>query len=47
MCSDFYEILHSQQMKHANHEYNTRHGLERSRYCLLRMIICRKIRLTF
>ena len=33
--SNFYEMLHSQQMEHANYEYNTRHGLERLRdYCL-------------
>ena len=29
--SDFYEIWHSQQIEHANYEYNTRHCLERSR----------------
>ena len=29
ICSDFYEIWHSQQIKHANHEYNTRQCLER------------------
>ena len=31
ICSDFYEIWHSQQIEHANYEYNTRHCLERSR----------------
>ena len=29
ICSDFYEIWHSQQIKHANCEYNTRQRLER------------------
>ena len=28
ICSDFYEICHSQQIKHANYEYNTRKCLE-------------------
>ena len=28
---DFYEIWDSQQLEHANYEYNTRHGLVRSR----------------
>ena len=28
ICSDFYEIWHSQQIKHANCEYNTRQRLE-------------------
>ena len=47
ISSDFYEIWHSQQMEHANYEYNTRHGLERlCDYCL-RMIIDCKIRLAF
>ena len=30
MCSNFYEILYSQQIEHANYEYNTRQCLERS-----------------
>ena len=30
-CSNFYEIWHSQQIEHANYEYNTRQCLERSR----------------
>ena len=30
ICSNFYEIWHSQQMEHANCEYNTRHFLGRS-----------------
>ena len=34
-------------MEHANYEYNTQHGLERSRDYWLRMIIGCKIRLTF
>ena len=34
-------------MEHANNEYNTRHGLERSRDYSLRMITGCKIRLTF
>ena len=45
--SDFYEMLHSQQMEHANYEYNTRHGLERLRDYYLRMIIDCKIPLSF
>ena len=44
--SNFYEIWLSQQMEQANYEYNTRHCLERSRDCWLRMIIGCKIRLT-
>ena len=47
ICSDFYEIWHSQQMEHANYEYNSRHGLERLRDYWLRMIIGCKIRLAF
>ena len=46
ICSDFYEIWHSQQ-EHANYEYNTRHALECSRDYWLRMIIGCRIRLTF
>ena len=46
-CSDFYEILHSQQTEHANYEYNTLHGLELLCDYWLKMIIGRKIRLTF
>ena len=34
-------------MEHANYEYNTRIGLERWRDYWLRMIIGRKIRLSF
>ena len=45
--SNFYEMLHSQQMEHANYGYNTRYGLERSRVNCLRMIVDRKIRLSF
>ena len=30
ICSNFYEIWHSQQIEHANYEYNTRQCLERS-----------------
>ena len=37
--SNFYEIWHSLQIEHANYEYNTRWGLERSRDCCLRIII--------
>ena len=37
--SYFYEILHSQQIWHANHEYNTRQCLKRSRDYWFRMII--------
>ena len=44
--SDFYQIWHSQQIEHANYEYNTRQCLERSRDYWLRMIIGCKIRLT-
>ena len=42
ICSNFYEIWYSQQMKHTNYEYNTRHG-----DYWLRMIIGCKIRLAF
>ena len=31
ICSDFYEIWHSQQIEHANYEYNTHQCLKRSR----------------
>ena len=44
--SNFYEIWHSQQIEHANYEYNTRQCLERSRDYWLRMIIGCKIWLT-
>ena len=45
--SNFYEIWHSsQQIKHANCEYNTRLCLEHSRDYKLRMIIFCKIWLT-
>ena len=44
--SNFYEIWHSQQIKHANYEHNTRQCLERSRYYRIRMIIGCKIWLT-
>ena len=37
--SNFYEIWHSQQIEHANYEYNTRQCLERSRDYWLRMIV--------
>ena len=37
--SNFYEIWHSQQVKHVNYEYNTRQCLERSCNYWLRMII--------
>ena len=47
ICSDFYEIWHSQQMEHANYEYNIRHVLERLRDYWLRMIVGCKIRLAF
>ena len=39
MCSNFYEIWHSQQVEHANYEYNTRKCLERLRDYWIRMII--------
>ena len=39
ICSNFYEIWHLMQIEHANYEYNTRHGLERSRDYWLRMIV--------
>ena len=39
--SNFYEIWHSQQIKHANCEYNTRPCLEHLRDYKLRMIICK------
>ena len=39
MCSNFYEIWHSQQIEHANYEYNTHQCLECSRYYWLRIII--------
>ena len=39
MCSNFYEIRHSQQVEHAKYEYNTRQCLERSRDYWFRMII--------
>ena len=38
ICSDFYEIWHSQQIEHANY-YNTRQCLERSREYWVRTII--------
>ena len=47
ICTNFYEILHSQQIEHANYEYNTRHDLERSNNYWIGMIIGCKIRLTF
>ena len=37
--SDFYEIWHSQQIEHANYEYDIRQCLEHSRDYWLRMII--------
>ena len=39
ICSNFYEIWHSQQIEHANYEYNTRQCLERLRDYWLKMII--------
>ena len=42
---DISEIWHSQEIEHANYEYNTRHSLERLRDYWLRMIISCKIRL--
>ena len=39
ICSDFYEIWHSQQIKHTYYEYNTCHCLERSHDYRLRMIV--------
>ena len=39
ICSNFCEIWHSQQMEHANHEYNTLQCLEHPRNYWLRMII--------
>ena len=39
ICSNFYEIWHSQQIKYANYEYNTRQCLEGSHDYCLRMII--------
>ena len=39
ICSNFYEICHSQQIEHANYEYNNRQCLERWRDYWLRMII--------
>ena len=47
ICSDFYQIIHSQQIEHANYKYNSRHGLERSNDYWLGIIIGCKIRLTF
>ena len=29
ICFDFYEVWHSQQIEHANYEYNTHQCLER------------------
>ena len=37
--SNFYEIWHSQQIEHANYEYNTRQCLKCSRDYWLRMFI--------
>ena len=37
--SNFYEIWHSQQTEHANHEYNTRQCLYHSRDYWLIMVI--------
>ena len=39
ILSNFYNIWHSQQIEHANYEYNTRQCLERSRDYWLRMIL--------
>ena len=39
MYSNFYEILYSQQIDHANYEHNTRQCLERSLDYWPRMII--------
>ena len=44
ICSNYFESLHSQQLEHANYEYNIRrHGLEGSRDHWLRMSIGCKI----
>ena len=43
ICFIFYEIWHSEQIKHANYEYNTRQCLERSRDYWFKKIICCKI----
>ena len=45
--SDFYEMLHWQQLEHDTDEYNTRDGLEHSRDYCLRMTIDCKIQLSF
>ena len=42
ICSNFYEIWHSQQIEHAYYEYNTSQCLERSRDYRLRMIVASK-----
>ena len=39
ISSNFYEIWHSQQIEHANYEYNTLQCLERLRDYCLKMII--------
>ena len=39
ICCNFYELWHSQQIEHANYEYNTRQCLKGSRDYWLRMII--------
>ena len=39
ICSDFYEIWHSQQIEHAYYEYNTSQCLDRSHYYRFRKII--------
>ena len=36
ICSDFYEIWHSQQIEHAYYEYNSRQCPERSHHYRLR-----------
>ena len=46
MFSNLYDICHSQQIEHANYEYNTSQCLERSREYWLRMIIGCKFWLT-
>ena len=39
ICSDSYKPWHSQQIEHANYEYNNRQCLERLRDYWLRIVI--------
>ena len=39
ICSDFYEIWRSQQIEHANYEYNSGQFLERQHDYWLKMVI--------